>query len=169
MGYDDGTGGLIFVTCYGEFLVRYSDRDAVGPSAVVRSTYVERYATEEDVESELRVLDAGRAGGFRPNVSADDIRSEPRVWYGDRMVDDRRRFWAVSHWNWSDHVFYDESYIDMYRMTDTGLELGVTLQVGDKVLALDVLGDTLIVFVVRDTGGAVPEYRVDWYDVSEYE
>jgi len=168
-GYNDRTGGLVFVTCYGEFLVRYADRAAPGPSDIVRSTYVERYATEEDVAAELRVLDAGRAGGFRPNVSAEDIRAEPRVWYGARLVDDRSRFWAVSHWNWSDQVFYEESYIDMYRLTDGGLTFGVTLQVADKVLALDVLGDRMAVFVVRDTGGVVPEYRVDWYDVSEYE
>ena len=167
-GYNDRTGGLIFVTCYGEFLVRYADRTAPGPSGIVRSTYVERYATEEDVAAELNVLDARRAGGFRPNVSAEDIRAEPRVSYGARMVDDRSRFWAVSHWNWSDEVFYDESYIDMHRLTDDGLTFGVTLQVADKALALDVLGDTLAVFVMRDTGGVVPEYRVDWYDVSEY-
>lgn len=111
----------------------------------------------------------GGRGGFRPSVSAEDIRAEPRVWYGARLVDDRRRFWAVLHWNWSDEVFYDESYIDMYRLTDGGLTFGVTLQVADKALALDVLGDTLAVFVMRDTGGVVPEYRVDWYDVSEYE
>ena len=168
-GYNDRIGGLIFVTCYGEFLVRYADRTAPEPSGIVRSTYVERYATEEDVAAELGVLDARRSGGFRPNVNAEDIRAEPRVWYGARLVDDRSRFWAVSHWNWADEILYDESYIDMYRLTDDGLTFGVTLQVADKALALDVLGDRLAVFVMRDTGGVVPEYRVDWYNVSEYE
>ena len=168
-GYNDRAGGLIFVTCYGEFLVRYADRTAPEPSGIVRSTYVERYATEEDVAAELGALDARRSSGFRPNVSAEDIRAEPRVWYGARLVDDRNRFWAVSHWNWADEILYDESYIDMYRLTDDGLTFGVTLQVADKALALDALGDRLAVFVMRDTGGVVPEYRVDWYNVSEYE
>lgn len=168
-GYSDRAGGLVFVTCYGEFLVRYADRTAPEPSDIVRSTYVERYATEEDVAAELRELDRTGPGGFRLSVSAEDIRAEPRVWYGARLVDDRSRFWAVSHWNWSDQVFYDESYIDMYRLTDDGLTFGVTLQVADKAVALDVLGDRMAVFVMRDTGGVVPEYRVDWYDVSDYE
>jgi len=167
-GYNDRAGGLIFVTCYGEFLVRYADRTAPQPSGIVRSTYVGRYATEEDVAAELGVLDARRSGGFCPNVSAEDIRAEPSVWYGGRLVDDRSRFWAVSHWNWSDEVLYDESYIDMYRLTDDGLTFGVTLQIADKTFALDVLGDTLTVFVMRDNRRRRTGVRVDWYDVSEY-
>lgn len=41
-GYSDGSGGLLFVTCFGEFLVWYADRDADDPTTIVRSTYVER-------------------------------------------------------------------------------------------------------------------------------
>ncbi len=42
----------------------------------------------------------------------------------------------------------------------------LTLQVANKVVGMDVLGDTLAVLVERDAGGVVPERRVDWYDVA---
>ena len=58
------------------------------------------------------------------------------------------------------------SHIDMFRLTDDGPEYALTLQVVDKVVGMDVLGDTLAVLVVRDAGGVVEERRVDWYDIS---
>lgn len=58
------------------------------------------------------------------------------------------------------------SHIDLFRLTDRGPEYALTLQVADKVVGMDVLGDTLAVLVVRDAGGVIPERRVDWYDIS---
>ncbi len=165
LGYREAGGGLLFVTCYGEFLVWYADRDAEGPTAIVRSTYVERYPTEEDVAASLRLLNSIPAGGFRPNLDEEQIRARPKVWYGARVVDDQRRFWAVSHWNAED-VIPDLSHIDMYHLTDTGPEYALTLQVADKVVGMDVLGNTLAVLVERDTGGVISERRVDWFDVT---
>lgn len=165
-GYDDGDGGLVFVTCYGEFLVWYADRDADEPGAIVRTTYVERYPTDEDVASELRFLNSIPSGGFRPDVDEEDIRARPKAWYGARVVDDECRFWAVSHWNSSD-VTPSLSYIDMFRLTDTGPGYALTLQVADKVVGMDVLGNALAVLVERETGGVVRERRVDWYDVTD--
>ena len=164
-GYHDESGGLLFVTCYGEFLVWYADRDAGEPAAIVRSTYVERYPTEEDVAASLRLLNSIPAGGFRPNLDEEQIRARPKVWYGARVVDDQRRFWAVSYWNAED-VIPALSHIEMYRLTDTGPEYALTLQVADKVLGMDVLGNTLAVLVERDTGGVISERRVDWFDVA---
>lgn len=163
LGYGDGSGDLLFVTCHGEFLVWYADRDAEEPAAVVRSpTYVERYPTDEEVASEVRML---RSAAWRPVVDEEEIRTRAKVWYGARVMDDRRRFWAVSHWNaWADMVAV--SHIDMFRLTDHGPEYALTLQVADKVVGMDVLGDTLAVLVVRDAGGVLPERRVDWYDIS---
>lgn len=163
LGYGDGSGDVLFVTCHGEFLVWYADRDAEEPAAIVRSpTYVERYPTDEEVASQVRML---RSAAWRPVVDEEEIRTRPKVWYGARVIDDRRRFWAVSHWNaWADMVAF--SHIDMFRLTDRGPEYALTLQVADKVVGMDVLGDTLAVLVVRDAGGVIPERRVDWYDVS---
>ena len=158
----DGSGDLLFLACYGEVLVWYADRDAEGPTAIARSpTYVERYPTAEDVASELRTL---RSAPWAPDE--EEIRARPKEWYGARVVDDQRRFWAVSHWNAGTDVIPPLSYIDMFRLTDEGPEYALSLQVADKVLGMDVLGDTLAVLVVRDVGGVVPERRVDWYDVE---
>ncbi|MDE2663474.1 MAG: hypothetical protein F4Y74_12505 [Gemmatimonadales bacterium] len=163
LGYGDGSGDLMFVTCHGEFLVWYADRDAEEPAAIVQSpTYVERYPTDEEVASEVRLL---RSAAWRPVVNEEELRARPKVWYGARVMDDRRRFWAVSHWNaWADMVAF--SQIDMFCLTDRGPEYALTLQVADKVVGMDVLGDTLAVLVVRDAGGVIPERRVDWYDIS---
>ena len=161
----DGPGDLLFLACYGEVLVWYADRDAEEPTAIVRSpTYVERYPTEEDVASELRTL---RSAPWTPDEA--EIRARPKGWYGPRVVDGRRRFWAVSHWNAASDVIPSLSYIDMFRLTDAGPEYALTLQVADKVVGMDVLEDTLAVLVVRDAGGVVPERRVDWYDISAYD
>ncbi len=163
-GYGDGRDGFLFVTCHGEFLVWYADRDADEPTAIVQSpTYVERYPTEEDVASQVRMLQSAR---WRPAVNEEEIRSRPKLWYGSRVLDDRRRFWAVSHRNVWSAVIPSLSYIDMFRLTDDGPEYALTLQVADKVMGMDVLGDTLAVLVVRDAGGVVEERRVDWYDIS---
>ena len=166
LGYDDRGGGRLFVTCYGEFLVWYGDREADEPDAIVRSTYVERYPTDEDVEAALERLNSIPAGGWRPDTSEEGIRERPRVWYGSRVVDDRRRFWAVSQWNSEPAVIPAFSHIDVFRLADTGPEYALTLQVADKVVGMDVLGNTLAVLVERDTGGVVRERRVDWYDVT---
>lgn len=165
-GYHAAGGGLLFVPCYGEFLVWYADRDAEKPDAIVRSTYVERYPTDEDVAAQLRWLNSLPAGGFRPSFDEEEIRARPKVWYGSRLVDDQRRFWAVSHWNAFEEVIPALSHIDMYRLTDAGPEYALTVQVADKVVGMDVLGNTLAVLVERDTGGVVAERRVDWYDVA---
>ena len=160
----DGRGDLLFLACYGEFLIWYADRDAEEPAAITRSpTYVERYPNEEDVASELRTL---RSAPWAPDE--DEIRTRPKGWYGPRVVDDGRRFWAVSHWHAATDVIPPLSYIEMFRLADTGPEYAVTLQVADKVVGMDVLGDTLAVLVMRDAGGVVPERRVDWYDISAY-
>lgn len=162
-GYGDGSGGLLFVTCHGEFLVWYADRDAEEPAAIVRSpTYVERYPTDEDVASTLRTLRSARWG----TPGEEEIRSRPKSWYGPRVLDDRRRFWTVSHWNAGSDVIPPLSHIDMFRFTDDGPEYALTLQVANKAVGMDVLGDTLAVLVERDAGGVVPERRVDWYDVA---
>ena len=162
-GYGDGRDGFLFVTCHGEFLVWYADRDAEEPTAIVRSpTYVERYPTDEEVASQVRMLQSAR---WRPAVNEEEIRSRPKSWYGSRVLDDRRRFWAVSHRNaWGDVVAF--SRIDMFRLTDDGPQYSLTLQVADQIVGMDVLGDTLAVLVVRDAGGVVEERRVDWYDIS---
>ena len=161
-GYGDGSGGSLVVTCYGEFLVWYADRDADEPTAIVQSpTYVERYPTEEDVASTLQTL------GSAPRApSEEEIRSRPKGWYGPKVLDERRRFWAVSHWNAGSAVIPSLSYIDMFRLTGDGPEYSLKLQVADKVMGMDVLGDTLAVLVVRDAGGVVEERRVAWYDIS---
>ncbi|MYC89519.1 MAG: hypothetical protein F4X22_15025 [Gemmatimonadales bacterium] len=163
MGYEDGSGDVLFVTCRGEFLVWYADRDASQPAATVRTTYVERYPTDEEVAFQLRGL---QSAPWRSAISEEEIRSRPKPWYGPRVMDDRRRFLAVSHWNGLDHVTPRHSYIDVFRLVDGGPEYALTLQVTDKVVGMDVLGDTLAVLVVRDVGGVVPERRVDWYDIS---
>lgn len=161
-GYRDGRDGFLFVTCHGEFLVWYADRDAEEPAAIVQSpTYVERYPTEEDVASTLQTL-----GSAPWAPSEEEIRSRPKLWYGPRVLDDRRRFWAVSHWNVGSAVIPSLSYIDMFRLTDDGPQYALTLRVADKVVGMDVLGDTLAVLVVQDAGGVVEERRVDWYDIS---
>ena len=72
----------------------------------------------------------------------------------------------MSHWNAVSAVIPSLSYIDMFRLTDDGPRHALTLQVADKVMGMDVLGDTLAVLVVRDAGGVVEERRVDWYDIS---
>lgn len=163
LGYGDGSGSFLFVTCHGEFLVWYADRNAEEPAAIVQSpTYVERYPTDEDVASTLRTL---RSASWAPGE--EEIRSRPKVWYGPKVLDDRRRFWAVSHWNDAGaDATPPLSYIDMFRLTKDGPEYALTLQVADEVVGMDVLGDTLAVLVERDAGGIVPERRVDWYDVA---
>ncbi|MDE2663359.1 MAG: hypothetical protein OXI39_10210 [Gemmatimonadota bacterium] len=166
-GYSDGSGGLLFVTCLGEFLIWYADRDAEDPTAIVRSTYVERYPSDEDVAALMGWLNSLPAGGFRPFSSEEEIRERPKVWYGARVVDDGRRFWAVSHWNSVDDVIPALSYIDMFRLTEQGPRHALTLQVADKVVAMDVLGNTLAVLVQRDVGGVIPERRVNWFDVTQ--
>ena len=152
-GCGDGSGDLLFLACHGEFLVWYADRDAEEPAAIVRSpTYVERYPTEEDVASTRRTL-----GSAPWAPDEEEIRARPKGWYGPRVVDDRRRFWAVSHWNAGSDVIPPLSHIDMFRLTVDGPEYALTLQVADKVVGMDVLGDTLAVLVVRDAGGVVAE------------
>ncbi|WP_419167364.1 hypothetical protein [Candidatus Palauibacter sp.] len=124
--YGDGSGDSLFVACHGEFLVWYADRDAEEPAVIVRSaTYVERYPTEEDVASELRTL-----GSAPWAPDEEEIRARPKVRYGPRVVDDRRRFWAASHWNAGSDVIPRLSYIDMFRLTDDGPEYALTLQGG---------------------------------------
>lgn len=160
----DGRGDLLFLACYGEVLVWYADRDAEEPTAIVRSpTYVERYPTDEDVAPELRMLRSSSLGSF---IREEEIRARPKVWYGPRVVDDRRRFWAVSHWTAESDVIPPLSYIDVFRLTDEGPDYALTLQVVDKVVGMDVLGNTLAVLVERDGGGVITERRVDWYDVA---
>lgn len=160
----DGSGDVLFLACYGEVLVWYANRDAEEPTAIVRSpTYVERYPTEDNVSSELRMLQSSPLGSI---ISEEEIRARPKVWYGPRVVDDRRRFWAVSHWNAGSDVIPLLSYIDMFHLTADGPKYALTLQVADKVVGMDVLGDTLAVLVMRDGGGVVPGRRVDWYDLA---
>jgi hypothetical protein len=162
LGYGDGNGGLLFLACHGEVLLWYADRDSEEPAAIVRSpTYVERYPTDEDVASTRRTL------GSKPWAPGEeDIRSRPKLWYGPKVLDDRRRFWAVSHWDGAPDVVRPVSYIDMFRLTADGPEYAMTLQVADRVVGMDVLGSTLAVLVERDGGGVISERRVDWYGVS---
>ena len=160
----DGREDLLFLACHGEVLVWYADRDAEEPSSIVRSpTYVERYPTDEDVASERRMLQSSPLGSV---ISEEEIRARPKVWYGPRVVDDRQRFWAVSHWDGAPDAVRPVSYIDMFRLTADGPEYALTLQVADRVVGMDVLGNTLAVLVERDGGGVISERRVDWYDVA---
>ena len=152
----------LFVTCYGEHLVWYADREDAEPAAIVRTTYVERYPTDREVAAEMRLL---QSAPWR--VREDEVRARPMQWYGARVLDDRQRFWAVSH---SPSPFSEliprTSYIDLFYLTGGGPQYELTLEVRDDVLGMDVLGDTLAVLVQRDIGSVLPERRVDWYDVA---
>lgn len=161
-GYSGSDQSLLFVACHGEFLVWYADRNDAEPAAIVRSTYVERYPSDRDVASVLGILEA------EPWIatSEEEVRATPKVWYGPRLVDDRARFWAVSHWEWVEEVIPRTSYIDMFDLTSGGPRYALTLEVKDKAIGMDVLNDTLAVLVERDVGNIIPERRVDWYDVS---
>lgn len=161
-GYSGSGRSLLFVACHGEFLVWYADRNDAEPAAIVRSTYVERYPSDRDVASVLRTLQA------EPwlATSEEEVRATPKVWYGPRLVDDRGRFWAVSHWEYVEEVIPGTSYIDMFDLTSEGPRYALTLEVKDKAIGMDVLNDTLAVLVERDVGDVMPERRVDWYDVS---
>ena len=161
-GYSGSGRSLLFVACHGEFLVWYTDRNDAEPAAIVRSTYVERYPSDRDVASVLRTLQT------EPwlATSEEEVRATPKVWYGPRLVDDRGRFWAVSHWEYVEDVIPRTSYIDMFDLTSDGPRYAFTLELKDKAIGMDVLNDTLAVLVERDVGNVMPERRVDWYDVS---
>lgn len=160
-GYAGSGSSLLFVTCYGEYLVWYADRDDPEPAGIVRTTYVERYPTDREVAAEMQVLQS--APWY---VSEDEIRSRPKAWYGPRVVDDRQRFWAVWYSEPSSEVPTPMSYIDLFHLTNHGPLYELTLELQDNVLGMDVLGDMLAVLVERDVGGLLPERRVEWYDVS---
>ncbi len=160
-GFAGPGSSLLFVTCYGEYLVWYADRDDPEPAAIVRTTYVERYPTDREVASEMRVLQSAPW-----QVSEDEIRSRPKVWYRASVVDDRQRFWAVWHSEALGRVTTPKSYVDLFHLTSDGPHYALTLELKDIVLGMDVLGDTLAVLVERDVGGLLPERHVEWYDVS---
>lgn len=163
-GYAGSGSSLLFLTCYGEYLVWYAHRDDAEPTAIVRTTYVERYPTDREVAAEMQVLQSAPW-----QVSEDEIRSRPRAWYGPRVVDDRQRFWAVWYSEPSSEVPTPMSYVDVFHLTTDGPRYALTLELQADVLGMDVLGDTLAVLVERDVGGLLPERRVEWYNVPVIE
>lgn len=150
-GYAGVGPGLLFVACWGEFLVWYAGRDDAEPAAIVRSTYEERYPTDDEVASEMRLL---QSASWFAGVDEEELRTRPKVWYGPRVADDRRRFWAVSHWETAEDVIPPMSYVDLYHLTGDGPRYALTLQLKDKVIGMDVLGDTLAVLVEAEEWGA---------------
>ncbi len=159
-GYSGSGRSLLFVACHGEFLVWYLDRNDAKPTAIVRSTYVERYPTDRDVAALLRTMSEFR-------MSDEEVRARPKVWYGPRVVDDAQRFWGVSHWEAVEDVTPPMSYIDLFTLASDGPRYVLTLELKDKVIGMDVLNDTLAVLVERDIGNGQTRRSVDWYDIAE--
>ena len=166
-GRPTSRGGLVFVACHGEYLIWFAHRDAGEPAAIIPvPTFIPRFPNSEDV-----ALYARRSWGLPPTESEiERYRTTPKHWYGQRLVDEQDRLWAISHWEAGDAV-PDSSYLDVY---DFGLETPAYLgavQVRHKVVGFDILGETLAVLVDRpvrpsDPAG-IPQRGIDWYRLSD--
>ena len=154
-GYYDGGGGLLFVTCYGEFLVWYADRDAEDPMAIVRSTYMERFTSEEAIANMVQARESN-PGGFDPGYTAQDYRARASPWYGSAGVDTGARLWILRLRE------DDGAYADIYDLASASFTGTAELQ-GD-VSMIDILGNRLI--ALRRSDGLADD-EVDWYELPE--
>ena len=166
-GRPTSRGGLVFVACRGEYLIWFAHRDAGEPAAIIPvPTFIPRFPNSEDV-----ALYARRSWGRPPTESEiERYRTTTKRWYGQRLVDEQDRLWAISHWEAGD-VVPDSSYLDVYDVgSETPAYLGA-VQLRHKVVGFDILGETLVVLVDRpvrpsDPAG-IPQRGVDWYRLAD--
>ncbi len=157
--------GLIFVTCQGQRIVWFANRDDKLASAVIDSpTYTENYPNEREVAAYIQGIRAMTGGTVEPSrADLAEFRSRAVPWsrMSGHTVDDQGRFWVATT---RDREAF--SYIDVYRaQAYTG-----TVRVRHSMVAFDRLGSRLVVLVDRpvedDDPGGVPRRGIDWYDVS---
>lgn len=157
--------GLVFVTCQGQKIVWFANRDDRLPSAIIDSpTYTENYPNEREVTAYIQGVRAMTGGAVEPS-RADLAEFRSRVVPWSRMsghtVDDEGRFWVATT---RDREAF--SYIDVYWAQ----AYAGTVRVRHSMVAFDRLGSRLVVLVDRPVGdddpGGVPRRGIDWYDVS---
>ena len=136
-------------------------------------TYVEELPNERDVRALRDDLDAfaeqvrGLGNSrFSPEDDLDGYADEPKHYYlarGHEILDEKGRLWMATS---RDRDRF--SYLDVYREAQ---HYG-TVEVRDRLIAFDVLDNTLVVLVERQVGpldpDGVPDRAIDWYDISEF-
>ncbi len=149
-------------------LVVFENRDGPGV-ARLSPAYVAELPNQRDVDEYLEGLARIGAGYVRtpPRLSesyAAEYRSKPKRWYLGRgqtfKFDDQGRIWAATTYNRD-----ERSYIEVWD----GSEYLTTVEVRDRLLGYDLLGDLLAVHVERkpDRLGVAPR-AIDWYRVPEF-
>lgn len=136
-------------------------------------TYVEELPNERDVESLREDLDAFAAevrglgnSRYSPDDDLGGYANEPKRYYltrGHEILDGKGRLWMATS---RDRDRF--SYLDVYRDAQ---HYG-TVEVRDRLIAFDVLDNTLVVLVERQVGpddpDGVPDRGIDWYDLGEF-
>jgi len=161
-------GSLVYWNCLGE-LVLFEDRDGPG---VVRTSpgRVEEFPNDRDVEAYLEGMARITAGAVRapPSVSeayANEYRSKPKRWYFSNegpafQFDDQGRTWAATTLNRN-----KRSYIEVWD----GPEYLATVEIRDRLVGFDLLGDLLVALVEREPDGdGIAARGIDWYVVPRF-
>lgn len=166
LGAMSGEGTWVSWNCNHELVV-FEDRDGPG-EARLSPAYVAETPNQRDVDEYLDGMARIGAGYVHtpPRLSASyaaEYRSKPKRWYLGRgqtfRFDDQGRIWAATTYNRD-----ERSYIEVWD----GSEYLTTVEVRDRLLGYDLLGDLLAVHVERkpDRHGVAPR-AIDWYRVPE--
>lgn len=167
-GHPIPSGELVFVTCQGQKVVWFENRDDSLPSAVAASpTFTVTYPSESEVATYIEGARAMTGGVVEPSrAQVAEFRRKPKPWSQatGHTVDKQGWFWVATTRDREEF-----SYIDVYGdHTYIG-----TVRVRHSMVAFDRLGSTLAVLVNRplenDDPGGVPRRGIDWYDVSGLE
>lgn len=162
------SGSLVYWNCHGQ-LVFFKDRDGPG---VVRTSpgRVDELPNDRDVEAYLEGIARITAGAVRapPAVSeayADEYRSKPKRWYFSNdgpafRFDDRGRTWAATTRDRD-----ERSYIEVWD----GPEYLATVEIRDRLMGFDLLGDWLVAHVEREPDrDGIAARGIDWYAVPQF-
>ena len=161
-------GSLVYWNCNSE-LVFFRDRDGPGVVGISPGRVVE-FPNDRDVDAYLEGMARITAGAVRapPQLSeayADGYRSKPKRWYFSNegpafRFDDQGRTWAATTRDRD-----ERSYIEVWD----GPEYLTTVEIQDRLVGFDLLGDLMVTLVERqpDRDG-IAARGIDWYVVPQF-
>ena len=158
-------GGMVFPACDGQ-LILFPDRDGDATVTILRPGFAAEFPNEREVVkfAESRRRTTPWRSNADTDVEADvaAFRQEPKQWlHLGPKLDDAGRLWLLTSRDRDEF-----SYIELV----VGAEYAGTVRVADRVVGLDVLGNSLAVLVELPTGpgdsDGMEDRTVVWYDIS---
>jgi len=149
-------------------LVVFNDSGGLG-EARLSPVYSPEFPNDRDVDEYLEGMARISSGYMRAPAElseayAADYKSEFKRWYlgaGQTFrFDDRDRIWAATTYNRD-----ERSYIEVWD----GPEYLNTVEIQDRLLGFDLLGDLLVALVEREADrDGIAARGIDWYLVPQF-